>query len=251
MMSTAPRHASDEAGAGWTRWIVVAVVLALVAGGGLIAVTSVQSYTVSPQVQTAYAIWDDTQLVVFVHRSVVGRTSTLFEQLRSAAAARVSRPPAPRWTRWADVTTVVRYENGVVDLTQHVSHGSDSADGFLFAPRPRFVEGRALVVGGFWNGTSIERLPPQQYVELTRLSGPEDMGQWHAGPLLQIGSTELAVQVRGEAATLRESRNGAEVFIDLVRGRGAPVRLLATTLGPHFVSQREYESILQVKRSDP
>jgi hypothetical protein len=234
------------------RAIVATIVLiVLVAGGGLFLLMSARSYTVKSQIKTAYAIWDDTQLVLFVHSSVLGRSSTFRDDLRASAAARFSpRSDAP-WTRWADVTTVVRYEPGVIERTEHVSHDVDSAEGFPAGAHPRFAEGRALVAGGFWNGRAIEPLPAPEYARLISLAGPPDMGRWHGGPMLQIGAKALTVRVRGETGALTASRRGAEVFIDLVRGSAPPVRLFDATLDPHFVSAREYESTLQVPRREP
>lgn len=253
MSSTAQQLAPDDAAPVRRRLLTgVVAIIALMVGGSLVLITSARSYILSTQILAAYAIWDDTQLVVFVHTGVLGGTSPFLEQLRAQTGTLLGQHKTTTWRRWSNVTSVVRYEGGVVTPMTHVNLDRNPAGDFLFTPRPRFVNGRALVVAGFWNGRAIERLPAQEYLRLSRDPAPDDPGRWHASQLLQdAGVLEVPVQVRGAAAALHVSRSEVEAVIDLVRPGAAPVRLFETKLAPHVVSEREYESSLKRESSGP
>jgi hypothetical protein len=250
-MSTAQSLAPDNAARVRRRLMTAAVAMvAFMVGGSLIAVTAARTYYLSSQIEAAYAIWNDAQLVVFVHSGVLGGSSTLLEQLRAQTNTPRGIHATTQWMRWTNLTHVVRYEDGVATPRTYFMLDRDAADGFLFGPRPRFVNGRALVVAGFWNGHAIERLPAQEYARLSRDPAADDPGGWHWSELLQPSSAlDLPVQVRGETGTLRALRSNVAASIELLRAGAPPIRLFDVKLGPRAVSGAAYASILDAKPS--
>lgn len=222
------------------------VVVGLVLGAAALA-TVARTFRVQGAVEFAYAIWNDEQLVVFVVRTVEGASPTVLEQLGLS----VRGTPAIYSKRWAVISTVVRFQNGVVRSTTHHAGDRDPANVPFPNPLPRFLNGRPLVVSGFWNGNEIERVETTEYMRLLHLPESEDVaGRWHAGSLLRsVGVFELPVHVRGEVVRVKTSRTDTDASIELLRAGAPAVRLFDVRLAPSVVSSAEYESIFGGTRS--
>jgi hypothetical protein len=230
-----------------TLRIVVVVVLAVTVVASAIFATVVRTYRVQPLLESVYAIWDDEQLVVFAYSVNMGTSQTVLDGLQSTARKFLhwsSRWPGPE--RFAGVATVACFEDGAVRRTVQVSLNESPPLERLTRP-PRFVEGRPLIIGGFWNGTAIERVAPKEYIEMIEARTPDEPGRWHSGSLLpRTGTSELTVSLRGQAMTVRATRSASSVSIDLVRPAAAPTRLVDLPLGARAVSEREFNRSLRV-----
>src|SRR5262245_18003738 len=132
------------------------VMVALVLGTAVLA-TVARTFRADVSLEFAYAIWNDEQLVVFVVRRVQGTNPTVLEQLGSSVVALTGTRPA-RSTRLAIITNVVRYQDGVVQPSTYYADERHPDNAPFPNPLPRFFNGRALVVFGFWNGNESERV---------------------------------------------------------------------------------------------
>ena len=204
-------------------------------------VAVVPTYTVSASVNSAFVIWNDDVLVVFVPRRNVGSAQTILEQLASLVARWAGmRAFSPRQALTTD-GVILRFENGVVRTSRRAPWSAS-------VPRPRFIDGRLLLFGGVWNGREIDTIDPNEYLRLMRSPQPDDPGTWHSQVLLEgAASAALPVRIRGEAFTLKSSTIGAGVTIDLVRdgavGPASSTRLFELRSGAQAISAREYESM--------
>lgn len=200
-----------------------------------IFVATVRTYTVSMAVASAFAIWNDEALVVFMPRRSSGSSLTILQQLADPIGRLAGmRSSSPRRLASTDAI-IIRFENEAVSISRR-------PPGWTPVPRPRFIDGRLLIFGGVWNGRQIDTLDPNEYVRLMGSIQPDDAGGWHSAFLFEGGVADVPVLIRGEAFTLRGSRTADGVTIDLVRNAAAPMRLIDVRLASRAVSAREFES---------
>jgi hypothetical protein len=228
------------------RIAAVGVVAATILGSAILA-TVVRTFTSQSVVQSAYVVWNDQQLVVFVLVGRIGVSATVLQQVRS----HVSRPLGIRYVfpeqRGSVFTTVLRFEEGAWQPRTEVplepgpellSLGRD--------PALNFVNGWPLVPGGLWNGREIELLGPGRATR--RRSPPYAAMSWHAAWLLETATaTDVRISTGREAMTLRAARSEAQVAIDLIRDGTTPRRVLEVDLRSRPISRREFESIYSGK----
>jgi hypothetical protein len=225
------------------RAVVVSVIAVIFAGSAMFGIV-VRTYSFQQVVQSSYAIWNDEQLVVFMHTANVGASGTVIERVQSAAAERLRGSPRYSGTNVGGRTTFVRVEDGVVQ--PETVNQVDSLGYASYGFRPRFIKGRPLVIGGFWNGSHVEQLGMKEYFELVNAKTPDETGTWHTGTLARSGvisgKIDLPVTVRGTVMTLRSTQSTSLVTVDLIRPDKTSTRLLDMPLAPKAVSKQEYES---------
>jgi hypothetical protein len=228
---------SRSSGSGMRPSVRIAAVTLLVTTliGVAAFVATVRTYTISMSVASAFAVWNDESLVVFMPRRSSGSSLTILQQLVDSVGRWTGmRNSSPRPAFSTDAI-IVRVENGAAVTSRR-------APGWTPFPRPRFIEGRLLLFGGVWNGRQIETLDQSEYVRLMNSSQPDDAGRWHSAFLLEDAVADVPVRIRGEAVTLRGSRSATGVTIDLLRDTAAPMRLIDVRFAPLAVSAREFAS---------
>lgn len=230
------------------RIAFIGLVSMIVVASATIA-TVARTYWSLTLLESAFALWDDRQVVVFVHTGNMGLSSAMIDRLQIRANWYPIRPPATG--RFAGVTRIVRVEDGVIRHATFAVPGVAgwANDGFL----PRFIEGKPLVIGGFWNGSEVERIAPDDYRALTQSEDSEDQtGRWQNGPLMHwtglpprhfMGTVDLPVTVRGESMTLRSSLSKSHVSIDLLRAEGTPTRLIDLPLESKVVNKHDFDAM--------
>jgi hypothetical protein len=215
--------------------IATVTVLVTTLIGVAIFVATVRTYTISMSVASAFAIWNDEALVVFIPRRCSGSSLTILQQLADPVgrlAGMRSFSPTRAFTTDA---IIVRVENGAVSTARRPPRWTP-------VPRPRFIEGRLLIFGGVWNGSQIETLDRNEYVRLMSSIQPDDAGGWHSAFLFEGGPADVPVRIRGEVLTLRGARTANGVTIDLVRDAATSMRLIDVGFAPLAVSAREFTS---------
>jgi hypothetical protein len=223
--------------------IVIAAALLI---GSAMFVAAARTYTVLVLLGSSYAIWNDEQLVVFVRTTHVGTRATVFEQLENRAKAALHVMAARRQSL-AAVVEVACLEGATVRHMAHVAaRGASIGLLNISPPVPRFVDGRPLVFGGFWNGREIEHVDPEDFVRLRKTASAADAGRWKQGVLLaRPAPLDLTLTFRGDVVTLKGTRTRGHAFVDLIRGHEAPMRILDVALDELAVSAREFEATFE------
>jgi hypothetical protein len=216
--------------------VLIGAIAAIVVGSAVFAAV-VRSYGVRAEVQAAYAIWNDEQIVMFITVSEVGSSTAVLQQLTSSAARAIGQSYQPRYASFGKSTaTILIFENGTFRSTTHPV--DDPVIGFV--PRPNFIAGRPLVVGGFWNGREVERMETSDYLRLVAGRVVDEPRGWHTRSLLRRGAFDLPIRVHGEEVTLKSSLIGTQASIALVRPGSAPERVFDLTLSSRAVGAREF-----------
>jgi len=162
----------------WRIAFVVVVAIALL--GSAIFGVFVRTYTVGVLIDSAFAIWNDEQLVVFVQEATGGTSATVLQQLMRPAVNRSGIPALTARHTYTARTDIFRVEHGEVLPPIYIPRSE--RDALALAWEPRFVEGRPLLFGGFWNGRQIEMLDVEDYLCYMRSPKvPADDGRWHSG----------------------------------------------------------------------
>jgi hypothetical protein len=227
----------------------------VVAGATLVPVT--RTYGSLAMLESAFAIWDDRQVVVFVHTGHIGTSTTLVDRLQIRANWYPIKSPVQA-SGIAGVTTVVRIEDGLVRPATLVLPGimGYANEDFL----PRFAEGKPLVIGGFWNGTEVERIPADDYRALMQSEDSEDQaGRWHSGSLVRWmgslpprraeGAVDLPVSVRGESMTVRSTLGKRRIAIELLRAGKTSTLIDLPLLESKKVSKHEFDAMFNSSRT--
>ena len=218
----------------------ISVIAATVLATAILA-ASVMTYSVSTNVPSAFAIWNDVDLVVFVPRQVLGSSGTVLEQLASPVSRWLGMGSFRPIQAFVNDGLVLRVDNGAVRTSTRAAWSARST-------RPRFIDGRLFVFGGIWNGRDIDTIDQNEYLRRVASSEPDDPRGWHSQFLLErAGTLEVPVRVGGDALTLRATRGTDSATIDLVRDLEASIRLFEVRFAPHAVSAREFNALFHLR----
>ena len=199
---------------------------------------SLRTYYVTTRVNFDTVIWNDRQLVLFLNTYDSGASMRVFEALPGAARRLLWGEIGGRYTIGHSSVTIVRFQDGALTRA--------SIERWRGERYPRFVEGRPYLLGGVWTG---QELVPIDVAEERRIStAPRKAGGWHYENALFFnargsGVRDITVRVGGEAMTLRTTRAGEELAIELIRPAAPSLRLWSASTGERGVSAAEFDQL--------